>query len=109
MPEADLPAARTARADDVAAFDACHATQSGSADALHRALADSAAVLVAVQAEDILGLVEQPNLPGTVDAHPNWRRRLPVAAAALGSAPDMVRTAALMSRPAPNPPREEPS
>jgi 4-alpha-glucanotransferase len=27
--------------------------------------------------EDILGQEEQPNLPGTVDEHPNWRRRLP--------------------------------
>ena len=27
--------------------------------------------------EDIAGLVEQPNLPGTIDEHPNWRRRMP--------------------------------
>jgi 4-alpha-glucanotransferase len=27
--------------------------------------------------EDIAGLVEQPNLPGTTNEHPNWRRRLP--------------------------------
>jgi 4-alpha-glucanotransferase len=26
--------------------------------------------------EDALALVEQPNLPGTLDEHPNWRRRL---------------------------------
>jgi 4-alpha-glucanotransferase len=31
-------------------------------------------------AEDLLGVEEQPNLPGTIDEHPNWRRRLPVAA-----------------------------
>lgn len=30
--------------------------------------------------EDLAGEVEQPNLPGTIDAHPNWRRRLPEAA-----------------------------
>jgi 4-alpha-glucanotransferase len=24
----------------------------------------------------VLGLTDQPNLPGTVDEHPNWRRRL---------------------------------
>ena len=29
--------------------------------------------------EDALGTVEQVNLPGTVDEHPNWRRRLPVS------------------------------
>jgi 4-alpha-glucanotransferase len=28
--------------------------------------------------EDALGTAEQVNLPGTVDEHPNWRRRLPV-------------------------------
>ncbi len=25
--------------------------------------------------EDLLGIEEQPNLPGTIDQHPNWRRR----------------------------------
>ncbi|MEJ0028585.1 MAG: 4-alpha-glucanotransferase [Rhizomicrobium sp.] len=30
-----------------------------------------------VPVEDVLGLVEQPNIPGTIDEHPNWRRRLP--------------------------------
>jgi 4-alpha-glucanotransferase len=30
--------------------------------------------------EDLLGQVEQPNLPGTVMEHPNWRRRLAVSA-----------------------------
>ncbi|HQF30602.1 MAG TPA: 4-alpha-glucanotransferase [Hyphomicrobiales bacterium] len=47
--------------------------------ALHRRLASSPAAAVAAGIEDALGLVEQPNLPGTVDEHPNWRRRLPVS------------------------------
>ena len=34
--------------------------------------------LLAVQLEDGLCEEEAPNLPGTVDEHPNWRRRLPV-------------------------------
>ncbi len=33
--------------------------------------------LAIVPVEDILALVEQPNIPGTIDEHPNWRRRLP--------------------------------
>ena len=33
--------------------------------------------LALIPLEDIAGLVEQPNLPGTLDEHPNWRRRLP--------------------------------
>lgn len=37
----------------------------------------SAAPLAILPMEDVLGLQEQPNLPGTIDEHPNWRRRLP--------------------------------
>lgn len=33
--------------------------------------------------EDALALPEQPNLPGTIDQHPNWRRRMPGATATL--------------------------
>ncbi|WP_174241405.1 malto-oligosyltrehalose synthase [Caulobacter sp. S45] len=29
--------------------------------------------------EDLMAQVEQPNLPGTIDEHPNWRRRLSTA------------------------------
>ncbi|HSN21322.1 MAG TPA: malto-oligosyltrehalose synthase, partial [Usitatibacter sp.] len=36
-----------------------------------------AAVMV-VQMEDVLEVAEQANLPGTVDQHPNWRRKLPL-------------------------------
>ncbi len=32
--------------------------------------------------EDLLGIEEQPNLPGTIDQHPNWRRRLTAEARA---------------------------
>ena len=34
------------------------------------------APLVTIPIEDLLALREQPNIPGTVDTHPNWRRRL---------------------------------
>jgi 4-alpha-glucanotransferase len=40
-------------------------------------VAGSACDLALIAIEDILGLDEQPNLPGTIDQHPNWRRRLP--------------------------------
>ena len=36
----------------------------------------SACELVMLPIEDALALPEQPNLPGTIDQHPNWRRRL---------------------------------
>jgi len=34
--------------------------------------------LLAVSMEDLLGVIDQPNIPGTIDEHPNWRQRLPV-------------------------------
>ena len=42
-------------------------------------LARTKSRLLAVSLEDLLGVVDQPNIPGTIDEHPNWRRRLPVA------------------------------
>ncbi|GAA6209669.1 4-alpha-glucanotransferase [Cognatishimia sp. WU-CL00825] len=42
---------------------------------VHGLLADSNAGLVAVQFDDILSEVEAQNLPGTIDEHPNWRRK----------------------------------
>ncbi|KJJ95318.1 4-alpha-glucanotransferase [Burkholderiaceae bacterium 26] len=43
--------------------------------------------LALVPLEDLLGLVEQPNLPSTIDTHPNWRRRLPGPSGMLLDAP----------------------
>jgi 4-alpha-glucanotransferase len=64
--------------------------------ALHRTLADSgihaddfasviaflsrtSSRILSVAIDDVLGVVDQVNVPGTVDQHPNWRRRLPVS------------------------------
>ncbi len=38
-------------------------------------VATSASPLAIVPLEDFTGAIEQPNLPGTTDEHPNWRRR----------------------------------
>jgi len=43
----------------------------------HQALAASSSDLAVATLEDALGVAERPNLPGTVDEHPNWRRALP--------------------------------
>jgi 4-alpha-glucanotransferase len=48
------------------------------AEAGHRYLACSPARFLLVQLEDLIGELEQMNLPGTVDEHPNWRRKLKV-------------------------------
>jgi 4-alpha-glucanotransferase len=46
--------------------------------------------LLAISLEDLLGIIDQPNLPGTVNEHPNWRRRLPVAIEGIASEIDMT-------------------
>ena len=45
------------------------------ADAAMAFLARSASQLALAPVEDVMGVTEQPNLPGTTDQHPNWRRR----------------------------------
>ena len=52
-------------------------------DASVRYLGHTRAPLVLLPLEDALGIEEQANLPGTLDTHPNWRRRLPGEAASL--------------------------
>jgi 4-alpha-glucanotransferase len=47
--------------------------------------------LAIVPLEDIMGTVEQPNLPGTIDQHPNWRRRFRLPADQLLSQPAAER------------------
>jgi (1->4)-alpha-D-glucan 1-alpha-D-glucosylmutase len=49
------------------------------ARALHLYLARTPAQVFAVQIDDVLGIPTQINLPGTTDAHPNWRRKVPLA------------------------------
>ena len=46
---------------------------------LHAHIAESPCRLAALQIEDALGIEAQVNVPGTIDEHPNWRSRLPVA------------------------------
>ena len=52
-------------------------------------LARTKSRLMALSMEDLLGVVDQPNIPGTIDEHPNWRQRLPVALDALGATIDV--------------------
>jgi len=51
--------------------------------AVARFLGTTASPLVLLPLEDVIMSTEQPNLPGTVTEHPNWRRRLPRPAEAL--------------------------
>jgi 4-alpha-glucanotransferase len=44
--------------------------------AIHVYLATSPAWVVMANLDDVIGEVTQMNLPGTVDAYPNWSRKL---------------------------------
>jgi 4-alpha-glucanotransferase len=58
---------------------ALHHAQAGAADVFGvlNFLSRTRSRLLAIGIEDLLGVVDQPNVPGTIDQHPNWRRRLP--------------------------------
>jgi len=65
-------------------------TEEGAAatDAAAAHLGLAACTLALLPIEDALALPEQPNLPGTLDEHPNWRRRLPGDAQTIFAQPD---------------------
>jgi 4-alpha-glucanotransferase len=61
-------------------------------------VAQSRSPLMLTPLEDLLGVVEQPNLPGTIDEHPNWRRRLEPPARALFEAPAVLNRVDVIRR-----------
>jgi len=87
--EADTPEQRQAdrmrfwaRATDSAGASGPPPATDAPADAVDAAIAlvaRSDCELALVALEDLVGLEQAPNLPGTIDEHPNWRRRLPAS------------------------------
>jgi 4-alpha-glucanotransferase len=78
-----------------------------------RYLADSPSRLVLIAIEDVIGSKQQVNVPGTVDAYPNWRIRLPVTLEDLRSDSALSELAAAMrsaarDHPFRGPPRSKP-
>ncbi len=67
-------------------------------EAIYGWLAACPSRLMMVQPEDWLGVVEQNNLPGTVDEHPNWRRKLPLTVEQLRADAAGARVAAVLAR-----------
>lgn len=67
-------------------------------DAVQRYLARSHALLMLLQIEDVVGEIEQANLPGTIDAHPNWRRRLRQSLEEVIAGGELRRLAALIEQ-----------
>ncbi len=64
---------------------------SEATDAALRFLARTSSCLALAPVEDVMGVVEQPNLPGTTDAHPNWRRRYDGEARRMLDEPEAVQ------------------
>ncbi len=112
IPPDGVAAARAERADALAALArlcepddaplgaACGnaaATDEIAPDSMHRTLARAGSALVAVQLDDALGAVEQQNLPGTIDEHPNWRRRASAPVERLAGDPRLARLGRTMT------------
>jgi (1->4)-alpha-D-glucan 1-alpha-D-glucosylmutase len=51
-----------------------------------------------VQLEDVLCEAEQANLPGTTDAHPNWRRRLSCTLEEIATGTELQRVARVVNQ-----------
>ncbi|WP_300061223.1 4-alpha-glucanotransferase [uncultured Roseobacter sp.] len=66
-------------------------------DTVHRRLAHAPTALAAVQLDDLLDVEDAQNLPGTVDEHPNWRRRSPIALEDLATQPGVAQIAETMA------------
>jgi 4-alpha-glucanotransferase len=76
--------------------------------AAHRAMAGAGSDLVIATLEDAVGQEARPNLPGTVDEHPNWRIPLPalIEDLDLAGAAELAAAFADRSRP-PDPDRSD--
>ena len=61
-------------------------------------LAQTPSRLVTVGLDDILDVVDQVNIPGTIDQHPNWRRKLLMDIEDLGTHPGLQRVAQAFAR-----------
>lgn len=66
-------------------------------DCVHGALADSPIAMISVQLDDVLAETEAQNLPGTIDEHPNWRRRCQIPVEALKTNTRLLKIAELMN------------
>ncbi len=67
------------------------------AGAAHRAVGSSPAALATATIDDLLGAEHRPNLPGTIDEHPNWRLPLPALLDDLAAHPRAEAIAAALS------------
>jgi 4-alpha-glucanotransferase len=74
--------------------------------ALHAFLARTPSMLVAATLEDAVATSERPNVPGTIDQHPNWSILLPVPIDELATDPRVRRLASVLAAERPLPPTQ---
>jgi 4-alpha-glucanotransferase len=68
------------------------------ARATHLYLGASNAALVLVQLEDLIGMTDPVNVPGTHTEHANWQRKLDVATREILQAEDIVESLQALTR-----------
>ena len=64
--------------------------------AMHEFLARTPCRFVTASLYDVLGELDQPNLPGTVDEYPNWRMRLSLSLEHIVGDPRIARIAGIL-------------
>ncbi|GAA2613775.1 4-alpha-glucanotransferase [Paractinoplanes durhamensis] len=64
--------------------------------AMHEFLARTPSRLVTASLYDVLGELDQPNLPGTYDEYPNWRMPLRLSLEQIAADPRIERTASIL-------------
>jgi 4-alpha-glucanotransferase len=74
------------------------AYSAGLARAVHVFLGRSRAALVTVQLEDMIGMLEPVNIPGTSREYSNWTRRMTLGAREIFARQDVRELAAAMTR-----------
>ena len=71
--------------------------------AIHAFVAQAPSRVMMVQFEDVIGLTEQANMPGTTGEHPNWKRKLPETLERLATSERVRDLVAVLAKIRPNP------
>lgn len=71
--------------------------------AVHAYIARAPARVMMVQMEDALGMLDQANMPATVNEHPNWRRKLPLTLEQIATDPRTATLASILAQQRPRP------
>ena len=72
--------------------------ESPLSNVIHTALAQSPAAMVSVQLDDVLQHIDAQNIPGTINEHPNWRRRYSIPLEELSTNWSLQEIANIMKR-----------